>query len=130
MGNFHLGGYIIGYTIRNYVLRLRLRVAVKLNFRPYIRRYTSPNEDFEYSYPLILFMLNMCICLLFFLSKLTFSHISFRKTIRMSDCLDPDVTDVLFVVPTVCKDHQQTIQSRCMHSHLDKWQKHVHVVSL
>ena len=29
---------------------LRLRVAVKLNFRPYIRRYTSPNENFEYSY--------------------------------------------------------------------------------
>ena len=27
-------------------------VAVKLNFRPYIRRYTSPNENFEYSYPL------------------------------------------------------------------------------
>ena len=27
----------------------------KLNFRPYIRRYTSPNENFEYSYPLILF---------------------------------------------------------------------------
>ena len=25
----------------------------KLNFRPYIRRYTSPNEKFEYSYPLI-----------------------------------------------------------------------------
>ena len=35
---------------------LRSRVAVKLNFRPYIRyirRYTSPNEKFEYSYPLI-----------------------------------------------------------------------------
>ena len=27
-------------------------VAVKLNFRPYNRRYTSPNENFEYSYPL------------------------------------------------------------------------------
>ena len=25
----------------------------KINFRPYIRRYTSPNENFEYSYPLI-----------------------------------------------------------------------------
>ena len=31
---------------------LRSRVTVKLNFRPYIRRYTSPNENFEYSYPL------------------------------------------------------------------------------
>ena len=29
-----------------------LRVAVKLDFRPYIRRYTSQNQNFEYSYPL------------------------------------------------------------------------------
>ena len=41
----------------NHVLRLRLRFAVKLNFQPYIRRYTSPNENFEYSYPLIIFFL-------------------------------------------------------------------------
>ena len=27
-------------------------VAVKLNFRPYILRDISPNENFEYSYPL------------------------------------------------------------------------------
>ena len=27
-------------------------LAVKLNFQPYNRRYTSPNENFEYSYPL------------------------------------------------------------------------------
>ena len=27
-------------------------VTVRLNFRPYIQRYTSPNENFEYSYPL------------------------------------------------------------------------------
>ena len=49
---FRLGRYIVGYTFGNHVLRLRLRVAVKLNFRPYIRRYTSPNENFEYRYPL------------------------------------------------------------------------------
>ena len=36
----------------NHVLRFRLRVAVKLNFRPYIQRYTSPNENYEYSYAL------------------------------------------------------------------------------
>ena len=48
-----MGRYIVGYTFGNHVLRLRSRVAVKLNFRPYIRRYTSPNENFEYSYPLI-----------------------------------------------------------------------------
>ena len=28
-------------------------VAVKLNFGPFIQLYTSPNENFEYSYPLI-----------------------------------------------------------------------------
>ena len=33
-------------------LQLHLRAAVKLNFRPYIRRYTSANENYEYSYPL------------------------------------------------------------------------------
>ena len=41
--NFYLGRYIVGYTFGNHVLRLRLRVAVKLNFLPHIRRYTSPN---------------------------------------------------------------------------------------
>ena len=44
---------IIGYTVGNHVLWLRSRVTVKLNFRQYIRRYISPNEKFEYSYPLI-----------------------------------------------------------------------------
>ena len=34
--NFHLGRY---------------SVAVKLNFRQYIPRFTSPNENFEYNYP-------------------------------------------------------------------------------
>ena len=48
-----MGRYIIEYTFGNDVLRLRLCVAVKLNFRPYIQRYTSPNENFEYSYRLI-----------------------------------------------------------------------------
>ena len=43
--NFHLGRYIVGYTFGNHVLRLRLHISVKLNFRPYIRRYTSPNEN-------------------------------------------------------------------------------------
>ena len=42
--NFHFGTYIVGYTFGNHVSRLRLR--------PFIRRYTSPNENFEYSYPL------------------------------------------------------------------------------
>ena len=32
---------------------ISLRKTVKLNFRPYIQRYTSLNENFEYNYPLI-----------------------------------------------------------------------------
>ena len=48
---FHLGRYIVGYTVGNLVLRRRASGAVKRDFRTYIRRYTSPNENFEYSYP-------------------------------------------------------------------------------
>ena len=33
------------------VLRRRESGAVKRDFRPYIRRYTAPNENFEYGYP-------------------------------------------------------------------------------
>ena len=49
--NFQLGRYIVGYTVGNLVLRRRASGAVKRDFRTYIRRYTSPNENFEYSYP-------------------------------------------------------------------------------
>ena len=49
--NFHLGRYIVGYTVGNLVLRRRVSGAVKRGFRTYIRRYTSPNENFEYGYP-------------------------------------------------------------------------------
>ena len=38
-----------GYTLGNHVLWLRSRVAVKLKFPTVFRRYTSPNETFEYS---------------------------------------------------------------------------------
>ena len=48
---FHLERYIVGYTVGNLVLRRRVSGAVKRDFRTYIRRYTSPNEKFEYSYP-------------------------------------------------------------------------------
>ena len=48
---FHLGRYIVGYTVGNLVLRRRASGAVKRVFRTYIRRYTSPNEKFEYGYP-------------------------------------------------------------------------------
>ena len=49
--SFHLGRYIVGYTVGNLVLRQRTSGAVKRDFRTYIRRYTSPpNENFEYGY--------------------------------------------------------------------------------
>ena len=49
--NFNLGRYIVGYTIRNLVLHRCASGAVKHDFRLYIHRYNSPNENFEYSYP-------------------------------------------------------------------------------
>ena len=49
--NVHLGRYIVGYMVGNFVLRRRVSGAVKRNFRPYNRWYTSTNEHFEYSYP-------------------------------------------------------------------------------
>ena len=42
---------IVGYTVGNLVIRRRASGAVKRDFRTYIRRYTSPNENFEYGYP-------------------------------------------------------------------------------
>ena len=50
--NFHLRKYIVGYTVGNLVIQRRLSRAVKRDFRPFIRRYTSPNENFEYGYKL------------------------------------------------------------------------------
>ena len=35
----------------NLVLQRRASGAVKRDFQTYIRRYTSPNENFEYDYP-------------------------------------------------------------------------------
>ena len=54
----------------NHVLRLRLLVTVKLNFRPYVRRYTSPNENFEYSYPLSIQRIKCHVPLFIFLQAL------------------------------------------------------------
>ena len=39
--NFHLGRYIVGYAVGNYILQLPLCVSIKLNFRPYM--YISNN---------------------------------------------------------------------------------------
>ena len=49
--NFYLVRYIIGYTVGNSVLQRCASGTVKRDFRKYIRRYTSPNENFEYGYP-------------------------------------------------------------------------------
>ena len=49
--NVHLGRYIVGYMVGNFVLRRHASGAIKCNFRPYNWQYTSPNEHFEYGYP-------------------------------------------------------------------------------
>ena len=49
--NFQSRRYIVGYTVGNIVLRRRASGAVKRDFRPKIRRYTSPNANFDYGYP-------------------------------------------------------------------------------
>ena len=79
-------------TSRNHILRLRLRFTIKLNFRPYMRRYTSPNESFEYSYPLTIFSsISLTLCMLgnfacFFVAcyffLITFPIIFYWNTIR------------------------------------------------
>ena len=43
--------YIIGYMVGNLVLRQRVSGDVKRDFRMYIWRYISSNENFEYGYP-------------------------------------------------------------------------------
>ena len=53
---------MIYHMVGNHVLRLRSRVAVKLNFGPFIWQYTSPNQNFEYSYPLIGFITRHADC--------------------------------------------------------------------
>ena len=50
----------MGYTVGNLVLRQRISGAIKLDFRIYIRRYTSPNESFEYGYPRSNALLQFC----------------------------------------------------------------------
>ena len=50
--NVHSWVYIIGYMIDNLAFMQPLSGAVKCEFRrPYIRRFFSPNEHFDYGYP-------------------------------------------------------------------------------
>ena len=46
--NFHP---CVGYMVGDLVLWRCASVAVKHDFRMYIRRCTSPNENYEYGYP-------------------------------------------------------------------------------
>ena len=88
--NFHLGRYIVGYTVGNLVLRRRASGVVKLDFRTYIRRYTSPNENFEYGYPHSNTRLQFC---------LKFERCTPQKAAR-----NPTICDVIYDVkhfPTV-----------------------------
>ena len=56
--NFHLGRYIVGYTVGNLVCG-----AVKRYFQTIIRLYTSTNENFEYGYPHSNALLQFCLIL-------------------------------------------------------------------
>ena len=86
---FIWGGISSVIHSENHVLRLR----VKLNFRPYIRRYASPNENFEYIYPLNVSM--KYISKWFIISKtmktcVFYSHTSFYAFILGAD-YRPDI---------------------------------------
>ena len=59
--NFHLRRYIVGYMGGNLVLRRCASGVVKRDFRTYIRRYTFPNENFEYVYPHAYALLQFCL---------------------------------------------------------------------
>ena len=48
---FSFGEVYSRIQVGNLVLRRRAIGAIKRDFRTYIRRYTSPNENFEYGYP-------------------------------------------------------------------------------
>ena len=48
---FDLGRYIFRYMVGNLVLRRHASGAIKRDFQPYIRRYTSPNVNFGNDYP-------------------------------------------------------------------------------
>ena len=51
---------------------IHLLGTVKLNFPSYIRQYISPNENFEYSYPLIYFITKIILVLIGSLSLLQY----------------------------------------------------------
>ena len=81
--NFHLGRYIVGYTVGNLLLRRRVSGAVKRDFRTYIRRYTSQNENFEYGYP------HSNALLIFSLQKISENVLFCAYTSSDASCIKP-----------------------------------------
>ena len=47
----YIDRYIVGYTVGKIVLQRHISRAITHDFRTYIRRYTSLNENFDYGYP-------------------------------------------------------------------------------
>ena len=52
--NFHLGRYIVRYTVGNLFLLQPASGAVKCDIRTYIRWHIAPNENFGYGYPILM----------------------------------------------------------------------------
>ena len=86
-----MGRFIVGYTVGNFVLLRLVSGAVEHDFRPYIRRFTSPNENFEYGYPHSNVLVN------FYTSKTLYfvKNVSFVSDIN--HCVDQSVLATLLL---------------------------------
>ena len=73
----------------DHVLRLRSRVAVKLNFRPYIGPNTSPNENFLSSFPLI--GTQVCVVVFFFFFLVLINSSEKNETYARSNLASPHI---------------------------------------
>ena len=92
----HLGRYIVGYTVGNLVLRRRESGAVKRDFRTYIRRYTSPNDNFEYGYP------HSNALLTFFLQKNSENYLVAPTRPAAASCIKP-LASCIYSLVIQCK---------------------------
>ena len=111
--NFHLGRYIVEYTVGNLVLQRRVSRAVKRDLRTYIRQYTSPNENLEYGYPhsnaLLQFPLKLKRCKQHFIQRYVmwcdvgytvanFWHYPIRPRVTKASALEYQMAWVAFCV--------------------------------
>ena len=90
--NYHLGRYLVGYTVRNLVLQRHASRAVKCAFRQYIRKYTSPDENFEYGYPHSKALLQSCLKL---------ECCKLHKAVRHNTKCDKNEINYVKLFPTV-----------------------------